>query len=230
MIDWYYYYHLTWLTRGSNMCVNAVFNVTDFTRLIGCVCVSFHPPDRQDGLRLFICSWLQDNRGNAREAIRQQVADANLFPPNLCAGAGNTSEQSACQRFQIVNPFSGNWNRMTRPLTQLSHLISYALVLSLHPTSSPPSHLFELSAHTKAEDCACRRVLQVYNQECEMFGFVVKMLIGKDPSLEHPIQSSLQENLREIGKRCVQAMERFIEEYDSRELPHWSSILSNFQA
>lgn len=136
MIDWYYYYHLTWLTRGSNMCVNAVFNVTDFTRLIGCVCVSFHPPDRQDGLRLFICSWLQDNRGNAREAIRQQVADANLFPPNLCAGAGNTSEQSACQRFQIVNPFSGNWNRMTRPLTQLSHLISYALVLSLHPTSS----------------------------------------------------------------------------------------------
>lgn len=65
-------------------------------------------------------------------------------------------------------------------------------------------------------------VFQVYYQECEMFGFVVKMLIKKDPSLERPIQSSLQQNLRDIGKRCVEAMEKFIEDYDSRELSHWS--------
>lgn len=65
-------------------------------------------------------------------------------------------------------------------------------------------------------------VFQVYYQECEMFGFVVKMLIEKDPSLERPIQSSLQENLRDIGKRCVEAMEKFIEDYDSRELSRWS--------
>lgn len=63
-------------------------------------------------------------------------------------------------------------------------------------------------------------VFQVYYQECEMFGFVVKMLIKKDPSLERPIQSSLQQNLRDIGKRCVEAMEKFIEDYDSRELSH----------
>ncbi|MEQ2215111.1 hypothetical protein XENOCAPTIV_027594 [Xenoophorus captivus] len=61
---------------------------------------------------------------------------------------------------------------------------------------------------------------QVYYQECEMFGLVAKMLIAKDSSLERPIQSSLQENLRDIGKRCVEAMERFIEDYDSRELLH----------
>lgn len=65
-----------------------------------------------------------------------------------------------------------------------------------------------------------REIDEVYYQECEMFGLVTKMLIEKDPSLEHLIQSSLQENLRDIGKRCVEAMEKFIKDYDSRELSH----------
>ncbi|XP_070767090.1 serine/arginine repetitive matrix protein 5-like isoform X2 [Enoplosus armatus] len=65
-----------------------------------------------------------------------------------------------------------------------------------------------------------REIDEVYYQECEMFGLVAKMLIAKDQSLERPIQSSLQENLRDIGKRCVEAMEKFIEDYDSRELSH----------
>ncbi|XP_056279729.1 uncharacterized protein LOC130199902 isoform X2 [Pseudoliparis swirei] len=59
----------------------------------------------------------------------------------------------------------------------------------------------------------------VYYQECEMFGLVAKMLIAKDPTLERSIQSALQENLRDIGKRCVAAMEKFIEDYDGREPP-----------
>ncbi|XDV48236.1 hypothetical protein PO909_017685 [Leuciscus waleckii] len=46
---------------------------------------------------------------------------------------------------------------------------------------------------------------------------VVKMLVSKDPSLEKPIQLSLHENLRDIGTRCIKAMEQFIQEYDSRE-------------
>lgn len=70
--------------------------------------------------------------------------------------------------------------------------------------------------HTKAMGVC---VFQVYYQECEMFGHVVKMLIAKDPSLEAPIQSSLQENLRDIGQRCVEAMKTFIEDYDSKEPP-----------
>ncbi|KAM6924848.1 periphilin-1-like [Xenentodon cancila] len=61
-----------------------------------------------------------------------------------------------------------------------------------------------------------REIDEVYYQECELFGLVAKLLISKDPSLERPIQSSLQENLRDIGKRCVEAMEKFIEDYDSR--------------
>lgn len=40
-----------------------------------CVCVRFHPLDRKDGLLLFISPWLQDCRGAARKAVRQQVAD-----------------------------------------------------------------------------------------------------------------------------------------------------------
>lgn len=63
-------------------------------------------------------------------------------------------------------------------------------------------------------------VLQVYYKECENFAFVAKMLIAKDQCLERSIQSSLQENLRDIGTRCVEAMEKFIEDYDSRELSH----------
>lgn len=63
--------------------------------------------------------------------------------------------------------------------------------------------------------CVCRS--QEYYQECEMFGLVTKMLIEKDPSLEHSIQASLQKNLRDIGKRCVEAMEKFIQDYDSQE-------------
>ncbi|XP_070300450.1 uncharacterized protein [Salvelinus sp. IW2-2015] len=57
----------------------------------------------------------------------------------------------------------------------------------------------------------------VYRQDCDTFGVVVKMLIAKDPSLELPIQPSLKENLGEIGLRCVEAMQQFIEEYDTRE-------------
>lgn len=79
-------------------------------------------------------------------------------------------------------------------------------------------------SHTVARDRAIQRkrreIDEAYHEECEMFGLVAKMLIEKDPSLEVPIQSSLQKNLRDIGKRCVDAMEKFIEEYDSPEHAH----------
>ncbi|XP_060930819.1 periphilin-1 [Limanda limanda] len=65
-----------------------------------------------------------------------------------------------------------------------------------------------------------KEIDEVYYQECQMFGLVTKMLIEKETSLEPLIQSSLQENLRDIGKRCVDAMEKFIEDYDSREPSH----------
>ncbi|XP_040921528.1 periphilin-1 [Toxotes jaculatrix] len=80
-----------------------------------------------------------------------------------------------------------------------------------------PSTVSQTAARDRAIQQKRREIDEVYYQECEMFGLVTKMLIEKDPSLECPIQSSLQENLRDIGKRCVEAMEKFIEDYDSRE-------------
>lgn len=76
----------------------------------------------------------------------------------------------------------------------------------------------QAAARDRAIQKKRREIDQVYYQECEMFGLVVKMLIAKDPSLEIPIQASLRQNLRDIGARCVEAMEKFIEDYDSREL------------
>uniref|UniRef100_A0A9J7XMW1 Periphilin-1 C-terminal domain-containing protein n=1 Tax=Cyprinus carpio carpio TaxID=630221 RepID=A0A9J7XMW1_CYPCA len=67
------------------------------------------------------------------------------------------------------------------------------------------------------------QIEEVYRQDCDTFGMVVKMLVAKDPSLEKPIQLSLRENLRDIGMRCIKAMEQFIHEYDSRELDNPST-------
>ncbi|XP_010740389.2 periphilin-1 [Larimichthys crocea] len=83
-----------------------------------------------------------------------------------------------------------------------------------------PSTASQTVARDRAIQHKRREIDEVYYQECEMFGLVAKMLIAKDQSLERPIQASLQENLRDIGKRCVEAMEKFIEDYDSRELSH----------
>ncbi|XP_078111413.1 uncharacterized protein LOC144521046 isoform X1 [Sander vitreus] len=83
-----------------------------------------------------------------------------------------------------------------------------------------PSTASQTATRDRAIQKKRKEIDEVYHQECEMFGLVAKMLIAKDPTLERPIQSALQENLRDIGKRCVEGMEKFIEDYDSRELSH----------
>ncbi|KAB5567648.1 hypothetical protein PHYPO_G00235260 [Pangasianodon hypophthalmus] len=80
------------------------------------------------------------------------------------------------------------------------------------------SSITRAAARSRAIQRKREEIEEVYRQDCDTFGVVVKMLVAKDPSLERPIQSSLRENLREIGLRCVEAMEQFIHEYDSREL------------
>ncbi|XP_044278852.1 periphilin-1 isoform X7 [Varanus komodoensis] len=80
------------------------------------------------------------------------------------------------------------------------------------------NELFEDSQHvsrSKAIAAKTKEIEQVYRQDCETFGAVVKMLIEKDPSLEKPIQFSLRQNLHEIGERCVEELKHFIAEYDS---------------
>ncbi|XP_063165476.1 periphilin-1 isoform X2 [Candoia aspera] len=80
------------------------------------------------------------------------------------------------------------------------------------------SELFEDNHHvsrSKAIAAKTKEIEQVYRQDCETFGAVVKMLIEKDPALEKPIQFSLRQNLHEIGERCIEELKHFIEEYDS---------------
>ncbi|XP_060786741.1 periphilin-1 [Neoarius graeffei] len=88
------------------------------------------------------------------------------------------------------------------------------------------SSVTRAAARSRAIQRKREEIEEVYRQDCDTFGVVVKMLVAKDPSLERPIQTSLRENLREIGLRCVEAMEQFIQEYDSKE-PGTSSQSQN---
>ncbi|XP_036745187.1 periphilin-1 isoform X4 [Manis pentadactyla] len=75
-----------------------------------------------------------------------------------------------------------------------------------HP-EEPESHAAEgiglledsqLTSRSKAIASKTKEIEQVYRQDCETFGMVVKMLIEKDPSLEKSIQFALRQNLHEI--------------------------------
>ncbi|XP_043823997.1 periphilin-1 isoform X6 [Dromiciops gliroides] len=68
---------------------------------------------------------------------------------------------------------------------------------------------------SKAIASKTKEIEQVYRQDCETFGMVVKMLIDKDPSLEKSVQFALRQNLHEIGERCIEELKHFITEYDA---------------
>ncbi|NXM84025.1 PPHLN protein, partial [Oenanthe oenanthe] len=74
------------------------------------------------------------------------------------------------------------------------------------------SHLL---SRAKAIAAKTKEIEQVYRQDCETFGMVVKMLIDKDPSLEKSIQFALRQNLHEIGERCIEELKHFIAQYDA---------------
>ncbi|KAJ7400311.1 Periphilin-1 [Pitangus sulphuratus] len=73
----------------------------------------------------------------------------------------------------------------------------------------------QLLGRSKAIAAKTKEIEQVYRQDCETFGMVVKMLIDKDPSLEKSIQFALRQNLHEIGERCIEELKHFIAEYDA---------------
>ncbi|XP_034858747.1 periphilin-1 isoform X4 [Mirounga angustirostris] len=73
----------------------------------------------------------------------------------------------------------------------------------------------QLNSRSKAIASKTKEIEQIYRQDCETFGMVVKMLIEKDPSLEKSVQFALRQNLHEIGERCVEELKHFIAEYDT---------------
>ncbi|XP_058530406.1 periphilin-1-like isoform X2 [Ochotona princeps] len=88
------------------------------------------------------------------------------------------------------------------------------------PESSAPQgvEFFEdsqLSTRSKAIATKTREIEEVYRQDCETFGLVVKMLVEKDPSLAKSIQPALRQNLQELAEHCVGELQRFIAQYDT---------------
>ncbi|XP_012984228.2 periphilin-1 isoform X1 [Melopsittacus undulatus] len=73
----------------------------------------------------------------------------------------------------------------------------------------------QLLGRSKAIATKTKEIEQIYRQDCETFGMVVKMLIDKDPSLENSIQFALRQNLHEIGERCIEELKHFIAQYDA---------------
>ncbi|XP_029328793.1 periphilin-1-like isoform X2 [Mus caroli] len=75
----------------------------------------------------------------------------------------------------------------------------------------------QLSSRTKAIISKSKEIEQAYQQNCETFAVVVKMLLDKDPSLEKSLQVALRQNLHEIGERCVEELNSFIAAYDNSQ-------------
>ncbi|KAI1897172.1 hypothetical protein AGOR_G00080480 [Albula goreensis] len=125
-------------------------------------------------------------------------------------------KSSPCQSKEY-NDCSGSARSTSKEkdLKSLSFMISQEREATSN--REPPSSVSRAAARNQAIQQKRREIEEVYRQDCETVGIVVKMLIAKDPTLERPIQSSLQENLREIGTRCVEAMDRFIQDYDSQD-------------
>ncbi|XP_063301181.1 periphilin-1 [Pelobates fuscus] len=90
----------------------------------------------------------------------------------------------------------------------------------LEANVSATSEIFEVRPHNsraKAIAAKTKEIEEVYRQDCETFGMVVKMLIDKDPSLEKQVQYALKQNLSEIGERCIEELKMYIMEYDDTQ-------------
>lgn len=72
-----------------------------------------------------------------------------------------------------------------------------------------------VSNRSKAIATKTKEIEEVYRQDCETFGMVVKMLIDKDPTLEKQVQFALRQNLSEIGERCIEELKVYIADYDA---------------
>lgn len=64
------------------------------------------------------------------------------------------------------------------------------------------------------------RLFQLYEQDCDTFGIVVKMLISKNPTLEPMLLSVLHKNLVEIGDKYLENLSQFISEVNALVKPN----------
>ncbi|XP_059392266.1 uncharacterized protein LOC132125072 isoform X2 [Carassius carassius] len=72
----------------------------------------------------------------------------------------------------------------------------------------------------QAIDNKALEIEELYKQDCETFGIVVKMLISKDPTLEPMLLSVLHKNLVEIGEKYLENLSQFISEVNALVKPN----------
>ncbi|XP_069612488.1 periphilin-1-like [Ranitomeya imitator] len=55
-----------------------------------------------------------------------------------------------------------------------------------------------------------------FAQDCKTFAFVASTLLKKDPSIQAAVRSALHSSLQEMAGLCVQELNNFIDQYDSK--------------
>uniref|UniRef100_A0A3P8V0T5 Periphilin-1-like n=1 Tax=Cynoglossus semilaevis TaxID=244447 RepID=A0A3P8V0T5_CYNSE len=85
-------------------------------------------------------------------------------------------------------------------------------VTSMEPKLTPEedlkSHRWEVIKEKALE------IEKHYRQDCETFRTVVKMLVEKEPSLDHVLQTPLDANLLELRQRCLDDLRNFVKELE----------------
>ncbi|KAJ8416348.1 hypothetical protein AAFF_G00356360 [Aldrovandia affinis] len=144
---------------------------------------------------------LQQNSGNV-------VQDKDRLPGHPLSGSRDVSPQSSASiSKEEPRGLGAEYEEAPLPIREIPVL--------------PKDEVKE--RRSQAIAAKAREIEQVFRQDCETFGMVVKMLVAKDPSLESQLQKPLRENLGEIQQRCLEDLRHFIFELDEILQPDTSS-------
>ncbi|XP_041443566.1 periphilin 1 S homeolog isoform X3 [Xenopus laevis] len=128
------------------------------------------------------------------------------------------SKEQSCTHPSAVSPTSSAAIPPTKAGS--SSALHGDQIAELEANVSGNSEFHDANPHTsrsRAIAAKTKEIEEVYRQDCETFGMVVKMLIDKDSTLEKQIQFSLRQNLSEIGERCIEELKMYITEYDAHQ-------------
>ncbi|XP_047404889.1 periphilin-1 isoform X6 [Sciurus carolinensis] len=198
--------------------------------------------DMRDGFRrktFYSSHYSRDRSPHKRDAFFRESPVGRKDSPHSRSGSSVSSRSYSPERSKTYSFHQSQHRSKERPVQSLktsrdTSPSSSSAVPSSKAGSTAPlfidqpeepesnttdgTELFEdsqLTSRSKAIASKTKEIEQVYRQDCETFGMVVKMLIEKDPSLEKSIQFALRQNLHEIGERCVEELKHFIAEYDT---------------
>ncbi|XP_077452044.1 uncharacterized protein LOC144071100 isoform X2 [Stigmatopora argus] len=83
------------------------------------------------------------------------------------------------------------------------------------PASGEPKRIQEEDLKARRSDAIQAKALEIekdYQQDCETFVTVVKMLVSKEPTLENLLQSALNANLSEMKQQCLASFKQYVKE------------------